>query len=370
MEPGPAEADRQYAMAGYPRILSAIILAAVLLRLALLTYGEQRPTRFDFPDSHRYLRVARNIADGRGPIDSETVRAGTDPVYPTLLAIGIKLGAESDEAVFRFGRIINAAFSIIAVLIIAALARRIGGDTAGLFAAALMAIDPISLFFNGLVLTETVYVTLLLAAVYSLSRLGGSRAPTFALVAGLLLGAGALTRSTSLFLIVVLIPAAVLIARPRKRWTCAALVLLGSAITIAPIVIRNYRLFGQFVPVRTGSGPSSSPVAMTVTPGSRAARVGGRRRTGHGSHRLSADSGERQRGRARPHLPRRRLGLGTIASARSHPARLCEARPHLVTLHARGGLRKRRVSGDRSHLDAAGLSSCIGRRVPPSPPPG
>ena len=256
MEPGPAEADRQYAMAGYPRILSAIILAAVLLRLALLTYGEQRPTRFDFPDSHRYLRVARNIADGRGPIDSETVRAGTDPVYPTLLAIGIKLGAESDEAVFRFGRIINAAFSIIAVLIIAALARRIGGDTAGLFAAALMAIDPISLFFNGLVLTETVYVTLLLAAVYSLSRLGGSRAPTFALVAGLLLGAGALTRSTSLFLIVVLIPAAVLIARPRKRWTCAALVLLGSAITIAPIVIRNYRLFGQFVPVRTGSGPS------------------------------------------------------------------------------------------------------------------
>lgn len=256
MEPSPSDAHRPGSMAGYSRILSAIVLAAVLLRVALLIYAEQRPARFDFPDSHRYLRVARHIAEGRGPIDSETVRAGTDPVYPTLLAIGIKLGAESDAAVFRFGRIINAVFSIIAVLTIAALARRIGGDMAGLIAAAFMTVDPISLFFNGLVLTESVYVTLLLAAVYSLSRLGGSRAPTFALVAGLLLGAGALTRSTGFFLVVATIPAAVLIARPRKRWTCAALLLLGSAISIAPIVVRNYRLFGQFVPVRTGAGPS------------------------------------------------------------------------------------------------------------------
>lgn len=184
-------------VASYGKWLCAILLGALTLRVCLLIYAEQRLERFDFPDSHRYVQVARNIVAGKGPIDSERVKAGTDPIYPAILSVGIRLGATSDEAIFRFGRIVNAAFSCASVLLISMLARAIHSDRAGLITAGLFAIDPILLFFNGLVLTETVHITLLLAAMCFMARLSSCRAPLLAGCAGLLFGIGAMTRSTA-----------------------------------------------------------------------------------------------------------------------------------------------------------------------------
>lgn len=240
----------------YRRWLCATLLGGVALRVCLLVYAEQRPERFDFPDSHRYVRVARNIVAGKGPIDSAQVKAGTDPVYPAILSAGIRLGASSDEAVFRFGRIVNAVFSCASILLISMLGRAICGDRAGLIAAGIFAIDPILLFFNGLVLTETVHITILLAAMCCMARLSSRYALLLAGCSGLLLGLGAMTRSTGFLLVFAMLPAVWLLTRPGIRRATVGLCLAGSIAALAPMVMRNYAVLGAFVPVRTGGGAS------------------------------------------------------------------------------------------------------------------
>ena len=172
--PGGGQADDASTLA-FRRPLAAILLAAVVLRAGLLFYAETHPEPFDFPDSHRYVLVAQNIAAGLGPIESDTVRAGTDPLYPLILSLGIRLGADDGASVMRFGRIVNAFFAIVSIVLLAALTRRLVGPRAALIAAAFLAVDPILLFFNALVLTETCYVTLLLAGFYGVACLGGGR---------------------------------------------------------------------------------------------------------------------------------------------------------------------------------------------------
>lgn len=149
----------------YRRRLTLIVLAGLLARAAVILYAGQHPKTFDFPDSHRYFTVARNIAAGLGPIDSPTVRAGTDPVYPYLLSVGVWFGLTTDEQLMRWAQLINTMVSAVSILVIASLARKLFNERVALLSAAIFALDPITLFFNALALTETLYVTFLLLGV-------------------------------------------------------------------------------------------------------------------------------------------------------------------------------------------------------------
>jgi hypothetical protein len=270
---------------------------AVVARVAIVFYAEHRPGSFEFPDSHRYVLVAQNIAAGRGPVESSDVRAGTDPLYPAILSIGVLLDCDDADAVMRFGRMVNAVLGVFSVALLAAFARRLVGDRPALIAAAILAVDPILLFFNALVLTETCTIALLLAGFYGMTRSGEERGWLWAAGAGLLLGLATITRSSGLFLPFVLVPFVGTLARrsfatvgrggptlqefsaqregrnpkseirnPKSKKSgrgpdlpalaaCAAF-LLATCAVLVPTIVRNHGLFGQFVPVRTGSGAS------------------------------------------------------------------------------------------------------------------
>jgi 4-amino-4-deoxy-L-arabinose transferase-like glycosyltransferase len=241
----------------FARRLTMIILLGAGLRAAVFVGAECRPDRFDFPDSHRYMAVARNIAAGEGPIESEQVRAGTDPLYPYMLAVGVKLGCDGDAALMRFGRLLNALAGLASVILLTLLARRLAGDGPALAAALILAIDPILLFFNGLVLTEAPYTAMLLAGVYCIIRVGGQRDGIYwATAAGAFLGAATLMRSTNLFMPIAMLPFVWHFAKPGlpHRIRMVAMVLAVAAAMLIPTTTRNYRLFGSVVPVRTGSG--------------------------------------------------------------------------------------------------------------------
>src|SRR5512140_2941450 len=108
-------------MSLFSRWLLAILILAMVARATMLVYAERQPERFDYPDSHRYLRVARNLAAGRGPIETDQVRAGTDPLYPAILSLGVRLGLDAggaDDGLMRFGRIVNAVFGICGVALL------------------------------------------------------------------------------------------------------------------------------------------------------------------------------------------------------------------------------------------------------------
>jgi 4-amino-4-deoxy-L-arabinose transferase-like glycosyltransferase len=244
---------------GASRWLVVVLVIAVVLRAALLIYAESRPQLFDFPDSHRYMKVAGNIAAGNGPIESPDVRAGTDPLYPWLLSLGVRLGASEPAALMRFGRLVNVLFSIASILLLAKLARRLVGERAALFAALLLAVDPILLFFNALVLTETCYITLLLASFLCIAA-ARDKANAYLCVAGagICLGLGALLRSSALVMPLALAPFVWSFAGGKRSRRAVAVFLFAAAaaIPLLPTIARNYGLFGRIVTVRTGAGAS------------------------------------------------------------------------------------------------------------------
>lgn len=277
---------------GFGRQLLWIAAVAVLLRLAILILAEHRPERFDFPDSHRYMLVARNIAAGLGPIESQRVRAGTDPLYPYILSAGVRLGFVKPSELMRFGRVVNSLFSLASVVLLALFARRLFGRRPAVIAAAILAVDPILLFFNGLVLTETPYIALLLAGFCCLGRLGeagdeseGARETgddgispanalaegpvqdrhTLALIAwaagaGVLLGLATSLRSSGLLLPILIVPFLWHYTIRSRRGPLAAAVvavfLAGAVLPLAPVAARNWRLLGHFVPVCSNGGAS------------------------------------------------------------------------------------------------------------------
>jgi len=253
-------ADPEAAVSTFSHRLSVILVIALAARISIVIYAGRHPGRFDFPDSHRYVRVAENIAAGRGPIESDDIRTGTDPLFPALLAIAPALGWCERAEIFAWGRALNVLFGSISVLLVALLARQIAGSRAGLIAAAILAIDPILLYFHALVLTETCYVALFLAACCAILRLTAGGSAWWAAAAGMFLGLGAVARSSGLLLAFAMVPFAWHFAsrHGRSRRACAAVGLMGLALVavLAPTVWRNHRLLGSFVPIRTGTGAS------------------------------------------------------------------------------------------------------------------
>lgn len=249
-------------VSAFRRGLACVLISAFLCQIGVIAWAEWQPKRFDYPDSHRYLRVARNIAAGNGPIESADVRAGTDPLYPYLLSIPIRLGFTEDIQVHRFARGTQGVLGVLIVALTAAVARRWVSDRAALGAAALLATHPILLFFHGLVLTEIMYIAFLMAAWFFLARLReqDTLADAFACAGaiGILLGLATLTRSTSLFLPILVLP---LIwhhtngpVHNKARIALAAALVYGAV--LAPNVLRNERLFGRIIPTRVGGGAS------------------------------------------------------------------------------------------------------------------
>ncbi len=239
-----------------------ILLVGLALRIAVLIYAGLEPDLFDFPDTHRYLRVARNIAEGCGPIESDVVRAGTDPLYPSILSIPYHFRADADGAAFHFGRCVNLLCGLCAIGLLGDLTRRLFGRAAAHVACSILAIDPIMLFFHGLVLTEVPYIALLLAGCCGLVRLRDSHRVSTAMWAGMLLGLAVLLRSDSVLMPLVLLPFVWHFAgRHRsehglRRMVATAVFLLAAGLMLTPTIARNYCLFGHFVPVRIGAGAS------------------------------------------------------------------------------------------------------------------
>jgi len=232
---------------------SCLAIAAVA-RVALCAYAWQHPARFDYPDSRRYVAVALNIAAGRGPMESDAIRCGTDPGYPYLLAVAPLLGATSFDAVMNWGRIVNSVLGLAAIAATMTLARRAAGEVGSIATGLIMALDPIFLFFHALVLTEIAYACLLLWGSEWLLRAIDSRSIGYAALCGATLGAGTLIRSGGLLLPLLLVPVLVHLRPRRAAWATSAAMCIAYAVMLTPAAIRNYRLLGAVVPVRTGLG--------------------------------------------------------------------------------------------------------------------
>ncbi len=198
------------------------------------------------------------------------------PAYPYVLAgvqiVGGWLGLEAVSA----ARLAQALLGALLAGLVGLLGARIWGRRIGLIALTLAAVDLPLILVSGTLISETLFVVLVLgslcAALEHRSGAGGRR---WLVLAGALAGLAALTRTNGL---VLLLPVALLAwppggeaggARRRPRLASAAVVLACALLVVAPWTVRNAVLLGHFVPVSTETGGT---LVGTYNPTSRAER--------------------------------------------------------------------------------------------------
>lgn len=225
---------------------------AIALRLASATLAADRASP---GDSHAYVEIAQNLLAGRGLVFDEpylrlAVRAFYPPLYPLLLAgWGALLGFGTASML-----VLSTLIDLAAAVLLALLGRRAGEKRAGLAAALIYLLWPSVVLSAPLAQKEGLAVLLALALAHGWIgvREGRGSVP----LVGLATGALALTQpgwaTLSPFVGLAMIPP----AGWRRVLAVGVPAAAIAALALAPWWIRNWRLFGAFVPLTSASGLS------------------------------------------------------------------------------------------------------------------
>ena len=237
--------------------LILILCVGALVRGVFFAAAAGSPERFWSQDDLDYLGIATHlhasyVADAGVWFDAGLRRP---PVYPLFVRLVFEVFGQHYAAVVAVQLVLGVAtIGLVFWLAGLMLSRRLA-----LVAAALLAIDPASVIFTNLMLTETVFAFLLTAAI-GLVIVARRRGDALLMAAaGVILGLSALTRPVAVYLPLVLAPVLVLTAtggmanahrsgetgiqrhrRSRSAGLVAAAVLvLGFALPVGTWVARN-----------------------------------------------------------------------------------------------------------------------------------
>jgi 4-amino-4-deoxy-L-arabinose transferase-like glycosyltransferase len=223
----------------FDRAIIAILAIALALRVSVaLASVRTRP----IIDMVEYEELARHLARGEGYRTDAGPTAYRPPLYPAFIAAVHLLLGESRLAV----RLAQAVLGTATCFLVFVLGSAIGGSRCGRLAALVLAVYPTHVLYTSYVHREILYTCLLMGALAVLTYPGAVRG----LGAGALLGLATLTNGLAL----AVIPVAGLYLAVRRRLRAAVMLVLGSAVIVAPWLIRNYTLFGAFAPVNTKTG--------------------------------------------------------------------------------------------------------------------
>ena len=241
------------------RMAGIVFLLAVVVRLTFLAWRGPELS----PDSHDYFRLAQNLsAHARFSLAADapfTPSVRWPPLYPAFIAALSWAGSPSPLAVAA----IQAVLGSLSALALLLMTRTLLPLKWAFFAAVAYAVHPGAIASTSIILTETLFTTILICAIWTLSlALKRDRLRTTALGA-LFLGLAVLCRPIALFLPFVLsVP--ILLLLERSRALLHALVLIGVAILVVmPWSIRSSRVAGRLVMVQD-SGVAASLFYVTT----------------------------------------------------------------------------------------------------------
>jgi 4-amino-4-deoxy-L-arabinose transferase-like glycosyltransferase len=237
------------------RAVVAVLLLAWLLRLGwALGQGHQVDRRL--PDQLEYLELAQNLRNGQGlsfvdPRFGQAIKAYRMPGYPALLAA---LGNN-----ILLIRIVQATIDTGSVLAAYLLARRWLGPGPSLAAAAAVAVNPFLVYFSSLLLSETLYVSVVSWALVLLVRPPGGTGVLPRWFWGIgLLALGILVRPGSVALPLL---AGIMVAwsgrrdvAPGRHFPAWSGALLLTGLVLLPWAWRNQRVLGHWVWLTTNGG--------------------------------------------------------------------------------------------------------------------
>jgi 4-amino-4-deoxy-L-arabinose transferase-like glycosyltransferase len=251
------------------RWLLVIVLVATALRLAWVLYAAREPRGLHDPSL--YEVYAARIADGHG----YTAADGQATTYYPVGYVGalgavvwiVRLAPFPDNVPLTAG-LFNLVLGVGTVVLTFEIGRRLFDNRVGLVSAGVVALWPNLIFHTAVMLTETLFVFLVLAAVLviialpeSYERIGWRRLATF----GALLALSALVRPVSLSFLPVLV---IVLAIARAGWRTTigsfGIAALALGLVLAPWTLRNLRETGSFVPISTNLGDN---LCMSRHPG-------------------------------------------------------------------------------------------------------
>ena len=235
----------------FRQIAFVIFSLALVIRLAyvLTIPNEIRPLDYD---GHVYDLIARNIVDGKGfNYDTGVNQSWRPPLYPLFLALNYLLFGQNYIAVRVVQALLGASTCVVAFLI----ARDYLGKGTGIIASLIVALYPGLVYFTGLLVTETLFILLVVSATLFLLRFLKTWSLRDGGATGILLGLSALCRPQVLAFVPFLFVVLFLASKTRKpaiaNFIPVFLVILA---IILPWTLRNYAVHGEFVLISTNGG--------------------------------------------------------------------------------------------------------------------
>jgi len=228
------------------RLVAAILLAALVVRLA---WGLSRPADDaaalqSLPDQLEYLTLGRNLLAGKGlvfhddRIDADAY-AFRSPGYPFLVAV---CGGN-----IRVIRVVQAVLDTSTALAAYLLARRWLDVRRSIIALAIVALNPFLIYFSALILSETLFIGLMVWGMAVLVRPRAMIAGSLLLALSVLVRPGAIVLPTLLGVV-----GAVTCRKPWWHGFVAAAAL--TVLVLAPWAWRNNRVVGKSVWTTTNAG--------------------------------------------------------------------------------------------------------------------
>jgi 4-amino-4-deoxy-L-arabinose transferase-like glycosyltransferase len=233
-------------------VIFGVVALALLIRLfyLLVASGISTPPQFD---GIGYDMIARNLLAGNGFVLDGRPTAFRPPGYPAFLALIYALGG--DWAVLRVIQAFLGAATVWVTYKLAMLA--FSQHRLALLAALFVALHPVLLYLTGLIYPESLAILLITLAIWLLMVLTRERFPNIGglVLFGVLLSAIVLLRPGMLVFAVLGIGWFWMAHRERKgSFAKAILILLVLILCILPWTLRNYLVFGEFIPLATEGG--------------------------------------------------------------------------------------------------------------------
>ncbi len=179
--------------------IALLAIAAVALTIRVLVITLVDPHVPPLGDASAYHLLANHLADGRGyirPFDLVKLHlvvptAEYPPLHPFVLSLLARIGLRSVEA----QRLGLAVIGSATVAVVGFLGRRVAGPGVGLVAAGLAAVSPMMFLPEATLMSETIFVFLVTAALVLATRAYDAPTPWRVLALGIVLGLAVLTRA-------------------------------------------------------------------------------------------------------------------------------------------------------------------------------
>ncbi|MCM8764574.1 MAG: glycosyltransferase family 39 protein [Candidatus Omnitrophica bacterium] len=231
------------------KVILLIFMIAFALRLGFVFYLQEH---FYFDDEYEYWKMVDNFITGRGLMVAENLRAYRPPLYPLFIAMLVKAGAGITGI-----RIVQSVISALCCVVVFFLSKKIFNEKLAIMASLISSVYPFFIFYSGFLLTETLFIILVLLSVYAFVKLIEPEVSFYyGIFAGAMSGIAGLCRPTMelffpFFLLIVL---GLRCAQLRMRWKKVFFAFMGFILVLAPWIVRNYIVIGKFVPGTTMGG--------------------------------------------------------------------------------------------------------------------